>query len=217
MKKFAVVLAGSGMLDGSEIQESVLTLLAIAKSGACYQCFAPSMQQRQVVNHLTEQVVEETRDVLVESARIARGDIEDIARAKVDDFDGVFFPGGYGVVQNLCDFAVNGIDCQVHPDVERFAKLMLASDKPLGFICIAPVMIPRICGENMHCTIGDDETVAQQLQAMGAHHINCDVDDIIIDRTHKVVSTPAYMLGTNIADVAEGISKLVSQVVAFAE
>lgn len=209
MKRVAVVLSGCGFLDGSEIYESVLTLLALDQAGASYQCFAPNIAQARVVDYTTGNEVDETRNVLVESARLARGEIEDIAKANADDFDAIIFPGGFGAALNLSDFASQGTDCSVNADVEKFAKQFVAANKPLGFICIAPTMIPLICGKGVTCTIGNDEATASAIEAMGGKHQACSADDVVIDAAHNVVSTPAYMTGQSISEVAEGIRKLV--------
>ncbi|MBB71695.1 MAG: isoprenoid biosynthesis protein ElbB [Legionellales bacterium] len=213
MTKIAVVLSGCGFMDGSEIYETVSTLLSLSQEGVEYQCFAPDMVQHKVVNYLTGEDVAEQRNVLVESARLARGDIKDIKQANADEFDGLIFPGGFGAALNLSDFAVNGADCEINPDVEQFAKAMHGAGKPVGYICIAPAMAPRLCGEGVQCTIGNDADTAAAIEAMGGKHQNCDTRAIVVDETNKVVSTPAYMLGQSIAEVYEGINKLVKQVV----
>lgn len=212
-KKLAVLLSGCGYLDGSEIHESILTLLALDRAQVQVQCFAPNIPQTQVVNHLTgEKVDNEQRNVLVEAARITRGDIKDIKQANANDFDGLIFPGGFGAALNLSDFATQGENCKVNPDVLNFARSIAQASKPIGFICIAPAMIPIIYGESVKLTIGNDQDTAKVLESMGAKHIECSVDNIIVDETHKIVSTPAYMLGPSISHVEKGINKLVQKV-----
>lgn len=217
MKKIAVILSGCGVFDGSEIHESVLTLLALSRSGVEYQCLAPNIAQRRVVNHLTgEEVSNETRNVLVEAARIARGKITDIANANPDDFDAMILPGGFGAATNLCDFALSGASCQVEPSVLKFTQTMAKAKKVAGFICIAPSLIAKIYGSGIKMTIGNDPDTIKTLAAMGNQHIECTVDSCIVDNDYKVVSTPAYMLGNNIAEVAQGIEKLVAEVLKLA-
>lgn len=217
MKKVAVVLSGCGVFDGSEIHESVLTLLALSRAGAEYQCLAPDKLQRRVVNHLTgKEEPEQSRNVLVEAARIARGKIIDLAEANPDHYDALIFPGGFGAATNLCDFAISGASCEVEPVVLHFTRAMAAAKKPVGFICIAPAMIAKIYGSGIKMTIGNDPETIKTLTAMGNDHIECSVADCIIDNQHKVVSTPAYMLGQTIAEVAEGIDKLVKSVLELA-
>ncbi|GAB4350149.1 MAG: isoprenoid biosynthesis glyoxalase ElbB [Gammaproteobacteria bacterium] len=216
MTRVAVVLSGCGVYDGSEIHEAVLTLLALDRAGAEYQCLAPNIEQMHVVNHLTGEVAEgETRNVLVESARIARGNIKDLAKARAEDFDALIFPGGFGAAKNLCDFAVKGAECTVQPDVERFAKAMAQDGKPVGYVCIAPAMVPRIYGE-AKVTIGTDADTAKAIESMGGVHVECPVREFVVDEENKVVSTPAYMLAERISDAAEGIEKLVHEVLRLA-
>jgi len=208
--KVAVVLSGCGVFDGSEIHESVLTMLALSCAGVSYQCMAPNIQQVHVVNHLTGQIAEgEKRNVLVESARIARGEIIDIANADSHDYAAVFFPGGFGAAKNLSDFAFKKSACQIQPDVLRFAKAMAAAKKPACYICIAPTMIPLVYGEGAQLTIGNDQDTAQEIEAMGGDHIDCPVQEFVVDKEHKLVSTPAYMLAKNMAEAAAGIEAAV--------
>jgi enhancing lycopene biosynthesis protein 2 len=214
--KVAVVLSGCGVFDGSEIHEAVITLLALSCAGVSYECMAPNINQAQVVNHLTGQVTEgETRNVLVESARIARGSIIDIAKANSQDYAAVFFPGGFGAAKNLTDFAFKGSDMQIQPDVLRFAKAMAAANKPACYVCIAPAMIPRIYGTGAQLTIGNDQGTAQAIEAMGGQPVDCPVQEIVIDPARKLISTPAYMLAQNIAEAAAGIEAAVQATLAL--
>jgi enhancing lycopene biosynthesis protein 2 len=216
MKKIAIILSGSGVYDGSEIHESVLTLLAISQQGAQYRCFAPNTAQYHVVNHLTGEVSEnEQRNVLVESARIARGDIADICELVVDEFDALILPGGFGAAKNLCDFAIKGENCSINPQVLRVCEEFALAKKPAGYICIAPAMVALVYGQNSQATIGTDQAIATQLESMGLTHVSCPVDDIVVDEDNKVVSTPAYMLANNISEAALGINKLVKQILAM--
>jgi len=213
MAKVAVVLSGAGFLDGAEIQESVITLLALDRAGLSYQCMAPDMEQMHVVNHLTGDVSEdEHRNVLVEAARIARTDIVDIGSAEPDAYDAVIFPGGYGAAKNLSDFAVKGSESSVQADVLQFARAFAASGKPMGFVCIAPAMIPHIYGPDAMLTIGSDADTADAINAMGGVHVSCPVDEYVFDEARNLVSTPAYMLDMRISEVAQGIEKLVNKI-----
>lgn len=214
--KVAVILSGCGVFDGAEIHESVLTMLALVRAGVEPEFLAPDIPQLHVVNHLTGEVVPgETRNVLVESARIARGKIKNIAEANVADYAAVFFPGGFGAAKNLSDFAVKGADCQIQPDVLRFAKAIAAAGKPACYICIAPAMIPQIYGSGTAVTIGTDEATAAAITAMGGQHINCPVKEFVVDKDKKLVSTPAYMLAENIAEAAIGIEAAVKATLAM--
>jgi len=217
-KKIGVVLSGCGVTDGAEIQEAVLTLLAIDRAGAEAICMAPNIRQYHVINHLTgEESLGEARNVLVESARIARGKIRDIATVKAADIDALIFPGGFGVVKNLCDYAFKGLECSLNPDVARLATEVHTARKPIGAICIAPVLVARVIGDkHPTITIGTDKTVAKDIEQMGAKHVSCPVFEFIVDRERKIVSTPAYMLATSIGQAAEGIDQLVMAVIDLA-
>lgn len=216
MTNVAVVLAGCGVYDGAEINEAVLTLLALEQQGASYQCFAPDIEQMHVVNHLTgEAMAGEKRNVLVEAARIARGNIKPITEARVDQFDALLVPGGFGAAKNLSDFAVNGAAMTVQPDFLKFAQAMHKAGKPIGLICIAPTMAAAICGSGVECTIGNDRDVAGAIEQMGGKHVACPVDKAVVDRRNKMVTTPAYMLAGKISEAAAGISDCVRQVLAL--
>lgn len=213
MKKIAVILSGCGVFDGSEIYESVLTLLRIEQQGSEYQCMAPNIEQLHVINHLKGEVAEgESRNVLVEAARLARGEIIDLAVANPDDYAALIIPGGFGAAKNLSDFAVNGAECSVNDQVKLFAQAMHKSGKPVGLICIAPTMTPLIFGEGASCTIGSDNDIAVAIEAMGGKHHNCPVNEVVIDQERNIISTPAYMLAGSISEAASGINKLVDEV-----
>ena len=217
MSKLAVVLAGCGVYDGAEVNEAVLTLLSLEQQGASYQCFAPDIEQMHVINHLTgEPVPGETRNVLVEAARIARGNIQDLAQLEVAQFDGLLVPGGFGAAKNLCNFAVAGADMTVQPDFLRIARAFHQAGKPIGLICIAPVMAAAICGQGSQCTIGNDADTAAAIEAMGGKHLACPVSEARVDTERKLVTTPAYMLAGGVAEAYSGISKCVAQVLALA-
>jgi enhancing lycopene biosynthesis protein 2 len=213
-KKVGVVLSGCGVYDGSEIHEAVITLLALGKTKAQIVCMAPDIEQLHVINHLKgEESAGESRNVLVESARIARGDIKDIKEVKAEELDALIIPGGFGAAKNLCDFAVKGTDCTVNPEVERLIKEMHAAKKPMGFVCIAPVIAAKVLGEHSpKLTIGSDEVTATAIEAMGGIHVVKAVNEIAVCEKNNIVSTPAYMLGPGIADVAAGIDMLVLRV-----
>lgn len=216
MANVAVVLSGCGVMDGSEIHESVLALLYLDQAGAKVQCFAPDKPQMHVVNHLTNQPVEgETRNVLVESARIARGNIQPLARLNMDQYDAAIFPGGYGAAKNLCTFAVDAERCEIDADVARVIQDAVAKKKVVGAICISPVLVARALKEkgiSTKLTIGSDAATAGAIRAMGSENVPRSVQEILVDETNKIVSTPAYMLGPSIAHVAKGIEQLVKAV-----
>jgi enhancing lycopene biosynthesis protein 2 len=217
-KKIGVVLSGCGVYDGAEIHESVLTLLSLDRRGAEAVLCAPDAPQMHVVDHRTGQVeAGASRNVLVESARIARGAIRDIAAVKADELDGLVLPGGFGAAKNLCDFAVKGAGCGVHPEVDRLVRDVHAQGKPVGAVCIAPALVAKVLGaEKPKLTIGTDEATARGLEAMGATHVACSVRELAVDRERKLVSTPAYMLGKRISEVADGIDKAVEALLQMA-
>lgn len=217
MKKIGVVLSGSGGYDGSEIHEAVITLLAIAREGAEAVCFAPDKSQTDVINHLTGEPMGESRNVLIEAARIARGAIQPIAQASINDLDALIVPGGFGAAKNLSSFASLGSECTVDPGLKKLVLEMHQAGKPLGFMCIAPAMLPKIFDVPLRLTIGTDIDTAEAIEEMGAEHVPCPVDDIVVDEDNKVVTTPAYMLAQNIAEAAAGIEKLVSRVLVLTE
>ena len=211
-KRVAVVLAGCGVYDGGEIQEAVLTLLHIELNGGTYQCFAPDMPQHHVINHLTGQESPETRNVLTEAARIARGNIQPITDINAQDYDAIILPGGFGAAKNLSNFAFKGADCQVQADTLAAIRAFADAGKPVGLMCIAPAMAGRIFGEGVQATIGNDEATADAMKATGVDHKICTVSDIVVDENRRLVTTPAYMLGPSVSDVNKGISKLVARV-----
>lgn len=217
MAHVAVVLAGCGVYDGAEINEAVCTLLALEQQGATYQCFAPNIPQMHVINHLTgEPMPKEQRNVMVEAARIVRGNIQDLKDARPQDFDALMVPGGFGAAKNLSDFAVKGAEMTVQKDFLNFAKAIHAAHKPIGLICIAPTMAAAICGEGVRCTIGNEQPVAEAIETMGGQHVSCGVEQACVDRDHKLVTTPAYMLAGCINDAWRGINQCVKDVLAMA-
>jgi enhancing lycopene biosynthesis protein 2 len=216
MTKVAVVLAGCGVYDGAEINEAVLTLLCLEQQGASYQCFAPDVEQMHVVNHLSGEPAEgESRNVLVEAARIARGNIKALTEADAAEFDALVVPGGFGAAKNLSDFAVAGAAMVVQPDFLALARAFHAAGKPIGLICIAPVMAAAICGEGTRCTVGNDADTAAAISAMGGEHLECPVTEARVDRKRKMVTTPAYMLAGSVSEAYSGIGECVKEVLAL--
>ncbi|MDM8161707.1 isoprenoid biosynthesis glyoxalase ElbB [Labilibaculum sp. K2S] len=213
-KKFAVVLAGSGVYDGSEIHEATLALYSISKNGGSYQVFAPNVDQYHVINHITGEEMPETRNVLVEAARIARGNIKDLKEFSADEFDAILFPGGFGVAKNLCTFAFSGADCQVNPDVEAALKAMHKAKKPIGALCIAPALIAKVLGD-VEVTIGQDEEATEAISKMGATHVATTHGEIVFDKENKIVTTPCYMLNSTIAQIGDEADNVVKTIMAL--
>jgi len=212
MAKIGVVLSGCGVNDGSEIHEAVITMLELDKAGAEMVLMAPNIDQLHVINHATGEEMDDSRNVLIESARIARGNIEDIAVVTSDNIDALILPGGFGVAKNLSDYAMAGMECSINPDVLRLSRQVHNDGKPIGVICIAPAIMAKILAGDTELTIGFDEQTASDIDAMGAKHVLCPVDQIVVDKEKKVVSTPAYMEAKSIKEAASGIEKLVSEI-----
>ena len=213
---FAVVLSGCGVYDGSEIHEAVLTLLAIDRHGGEARCFAPDIAQRDVVNHLTGQPAAESRNVLVESARIARGKIAPLAEFDPAQADALIFPGGFGAAKNLCSFAVDGPQSSVEPQVARAVKAMVAAGKPVGALCISPAILAGLI-DGVELTIGSDAGTAAALENMGARHRLAGHGEVVTDRARKVATTPCYMLDATISQIAAGAEGVVTALLDLAK
>jgi len=212
MKKFAVVLSGCGVFDGAEIHEATLSLLAIVKQGCRYDIFAPDVQQHHVINHLTGEEMDESRNVLVESARIARGKISDLKQFKPAAYDGLLFPGGFGAAKNLSTWAFEAADAAVLPEVEEAIKGMVQLGKPVGALCISPVILARVLGA-VSLTIGDDEGTAEAIESLGATHVDTTHGEVVVDPDHNLVTTPCYMLDATIDQIALGADNVVDAMI----
>lgn len=216
MKSIALILSGCGVFDGSEIHESVLTILALSQNNAEVHYFAPNDLQPTVINHLNGEEKTEKRNMMEESARISRGKISPLSEAKAEHFDAVIIPGGFGAAKNLCTFATQGVDCEINQDLLTFIQAMHQQKKPLGLMCIAPVMLPKLLNNSVKLTIGNDKQTAAMIEKMGGIHLDCPVDEIVVDEQQRVVTTPAYMLAESIAQAQVGIEKLVKKVLEMA-
>ncbi len=208
--KFAVVLSGCGVFDGAEIHEATLTLYAILKNNAVYDIFAPDINQHHVVNHMTGQEMKETRNVMIESARIARGKISPFSKFNAEEYDALVFPGGFGVAKNLSDFAFQGSNCTVNEEAANAIRAMVKLDKPVGALCISPAIIAKVLGD-VELTIGNDEGTAQALEEMGAKHKNTTHAETVVDNRYKIVTTPCYMLDANIVQIADGAENVIKE------
>ncbi len=214
--RIAVVLSGCGVLDGSEIHEATMTLYAIKKSGGDYVIFAPDITQYHVVNHLTGEEMSEQRNVLVESARIARGQISPLSEFNAGQYDAVIFPGGFGVAKNLSDFAFKGSKSKVIDEVKNVISAMVNAGKPIGALCISPVLLANLI-DNVEVTIGDDKDTEQAITKMGGRHKRTSHGEIVIDHKYRTVTTPCYMLDANIVQVAEGAENVVKAIMKMTE
>lgn len=215
--QFAVVLSGCGVFDGTEIQEAVCTMLAIDEIGADYKCFAPNTWQARTIDHFTGNAVaiagdEDNRNVLAESARIARGEVKDLKEFRAQDFDAIVFPGGFGAALNWSDFAVKGVDCEINSEIKRAIEESFKQGIVIGAMCIAPTVLAKVLGKhNITLTIGNDTKVAAGIKKMGAEHENKAATEVCVDEENKIVTTPCYMLATSLKDIAAGTRNLVSE------
>jgi len=208
--RFSVILSGCGVFDGAEIHEATLTLYAIIKNNAIYDIFAPDINQHHVINHITGEEIKETRNVLIESARIARGKISPLSKFNADNYDALIFPGGFGVAKNISDFAFNGTNCQVNEEAAAAIKTMVKQKKPVGALCISPVILAKVLGD-IEITIGSDPGTAKAVEQMGAKHKNTTHAETVVDKKYKIVTTPCYMLDANIVQIAEGAENVVKE------
>lgn len=216
MKKFAIVLSGCGVFDGAEIHEATLSMLAVAQQSSVYQLFAPDVPQHHVINHLSGEEMDESRNVLVESARIARGNIKDLKEFMPEDFDGLLFPGGFGAAKNLSSWAFDGADASILPTVEKAIRGMVQLKKPIGALCISPVILAKVLG-SVKLTIGDDEGTARAIESVGATHQLTSHGEVVVDSTFKVVTTPCYMLDASIEQIALGANNVVNTMLKMME
>ncbi|WP_087023232.1 isoprenoid biosynthesis glyoxalase ElbB [Thaumasiovibrio subtropicus] len=217
MKKIAVILSGCGVFDGAECNEVILSLLAIEQQDAKWDCFAPDKTQHHVLNHHSGEEIAEPRNVMVEAGRLVRGSIAPLSTLDANDYDALLVPGGFGVAKNLSDFAFKGAECQLDPDFKRATKAFASAEKPAGYLCIAPALLPLIYGPGVKATLGndDDEAVGAFTQ-LGGEHVACPVNDFVLDQSRRLLSSPAYMLAGSIKEAQTGISKLVEKLVALA-
>ena len=215
MKEIGVVLSGCGAQDGSEIHEAVITLLSLDRAGAHAKIMAPDMDQLHVINHLSGKTMNSSRNSLIESSRIARGKIVPISTVKGEDIDAIIFPGGTGMAKNIFNYALVGKDFTIISDVERITIESLKLGKPIGAICIAPVMIAKVLqnmGINGTVTGGYNQQIIEDIEDMGINTKQVGAEDIVVDEVNKIISTPAYVEGKSIGEVATGITKLVDKV-----
>jgi enhancing lycopene biosynthesis protein 2 len=211
MKKFAVVISGCGFMDGAEIHEVTMTFYAILKYGGSYEVFAPDIDQHHVVNHLTGEEMPETRNVLVESARLARGQVNNLAQFDAENFDALILPGGFGVAKNLSSFAFNGPNCMVDLSLEQAIIAMVKRNKPIGALCISPVLLAKLL-KGAIVTIGNDKETIDAIEKMGSKHQITTHGEIVVDEVLKLVTSPCYMLDANIEQIARGVKEVIKQI-----
>ena len=213
-KKIAIIIGGCGHRDGSEIHETTMTMLAVEEHGATYQMFAPNRNQYHVLNHLDGTEMHEQRNMLVEAARIARGNILPLENFDVNQFDAVIFPGGFGVAKNFFNYAFKGMDCEVNEQIAHIIQSVHQAEKPIGALCISPVLMAKILG-NITVTIGQDAKTARDIEQMGATNVNTSNGDVVTDKKNKIFSTPCYMLDANLVDIHEDAYNLVEAMMEY--
>lgn len=213
-KKIAIIIGGCGHRDGSEIHETTMTMLAVEEHGATYQMFAPNRNQYHVLNHLDGTEMHEQRNMLVEAARIARGNILPLENFDVNQFDAVIFPGGFGVAKNFFNYAFKGMDCEVDEQIAHIIQSVHQAGKPIGALCISPVLMAKILG-NITVTIGQDAKTARDIEQMGATNVNTSNGDVVTDKKNKIFSTPCYMLDANLVDIHEDANNLVEAMMEY--
>ncbi len=215
-KSIAVVLSGCGHLDGAEIHEATLTLLAIHRAGADFQCYAPDREQFHVINHITGEPTDEKRNILVESARIARGNVKNLHDYSPENHDALVLPGGFGAAKNLSTFAFDGADCTVEKSVEKAVTDTSKAGKPIGALCIAPVILAKLI-HGAKVTLGNDLQVEENIVKMGGTHTTTGHGEIVVDRENRLVTTPCYMLDSRVDQIADGADRLIRELLEMAE
>ncbi|NPD47385.1 MULTISPECIES: isoprenoid biosynthesis glyoxalase ElbB [unclassified Lentimicrobium] len=208
MKKFAIILSGCGVFDGAEIHEATLSMLAVMMHGGVYEIFAPDIKQHHVINHITGEEMDEERNVLIESARIARGKISPMSAFQAEEFDALLIPGGFGAAKNLSDFAFKGAEAGVFIQVKDAIQEMHRMGKPIGALCISPALI-ALTLDNVDLTIGNDKATIEALEALNAHHLETSHGEVVHDKAENIFTTPCYMLDATILEIAIGAENIV--------
>ncbi|XP_053328426.1 glutamine amidotransferase-like class 1 domain-containing protein 3, mitochondrial [Spea bombifrons] len=218
-KKVAVILSGCGVYDGSEIHESSAVYVHLSRAGAQTVFFAPNINQMHVVDHIKGQPTEEKRNVLTESARIARGNIKDLKDLKVSEYDALIIPGGFGVAKNLSTWAVEGKDCSVLKAIEDVFKAFHNAKKPIGLCCISPVLAAKLL-PGCEVTVGHDTesekwpnaATADDIKKLGCKHVNKHANEAHVDENNKLVTASAFMCNCPIHEIYDGIGEMVKAV-----
>jgi enhancing lycopene biosynthesis protein 2 len=224
MKKYAVLLAGSGVYDGSEIHEATFALLSIKQNGADYQCFAPNKNQHHVINHLTGEEMPESRNILIESARIARGQVKDLKELDASHYDGLVMPGGFGAAKNWSKWAFDGPEGEVDPDVKKTILDFLALGKPICALCVAPAILAKALQDTSYqaeVTLGstaepspyDIAGTHTAVSTLGVKTIEKTLRDIHIDHHNRIITAPCYMMEGSIADIYSNVKMAIDQLV----
>lgn len=199
IKKCALILAGCGAKDGAEITESVSLMIAFDQAHFHVQAFAPNRSFHHVIDHAADQIVEsENRNMLVESARIARGNVLPLQELAEDDYDVICFAGGFGVAKNFCNFASEGKNAVLENDVKDILFRFIRAHKIVSALCISPILLALAAKElqlkDAKITLGDGSSEAAEIvQTWGITHEPKKVHEASIDKVNRFVTAPAYM------------------------
>lgn len=210
MKKIAIILSGCGVFDGSEIHEATLAMLAVKQAGCTYEIYAPDKEQADVVNHYTGEAMPEKRNVLVESARIARKNAKPLGELNAANYDAIVLPGGFGAAKNLCNFAFEGENYTVIPELEKVLLKANELNKPIGAMCIAPVILAKVF-KGSKVTVGQPCDASAAIEKTGSQHVNTTHAQTVTDEKYKLVTTPCYMLDADIAQIYQGATNLIKE------
>lgn len=224
--KIGVLLHGSGVYDGTEIHEAVFTLLAITEAGHEYICIAPNVNQHHVINHINGEELNETRNVLIESARIARGDIKDIVNVSAEDLDALVMPGGFGTAKNITKWAFQGPDGPIDKEVKRLITDLVKLSKPIAGLCMSPTTIAKALegsgiestlsvGSNQEPSPYEIDAISSGIMAIGASAEMKTIREISIDKANKIVCAPCYMMEATILEVKTNIEQAVTAMIAM--
>lgn len=213
-----VLLSGNGVYDGAEIQEAVLTLLAIDEMGWNAVCISVDKPQHHVINHLTGEVMDESRNMLVEAARIARGQITPIDSISPADIDALVIPGGFGSAKNFTSWAFDGPESTILPEVKLLLVNLVNVGKPIVALCVSPVVVAKAFeGSSIHPTLSlgsasesspyDINSFNEGLRATGAIAQERTIREVLIDPTNRIICAPCYMMDARITEINANIKQ----------
>ena len=193
-KKVAIILSGCGGLDGSEIGETICSILALEGGGFSWKAFSMDKLQKKVISALSMKEMNEKRNMMEESARITHGKIEDISKLEVNEFDVLWLPGGYGMVCSFSDIGEKGENGSVSSEISTVIKKFHEQKKIIVGICIAPSVIAKSLEKvQLTITLGEAENFYSLLKRLGHNPKKVTSSEFIYDKEHKIYSTPAYM------------------------
>jgi len=198
----AVVLSGCGVMDGAEVTEAVGLIVSLSQAGFGMAFYAPDRFQANVIDHYRGVAAGESRNILSEAARIARGNIKPLSAIRPEAHCAIVFPGCFGAAKNLCNFAEAGGRANLYEDVQAALSPFVEERKPIVALCAAPLvlgLIARNCGiSGSRITFGgyaEGKAMVDALGVWGQTHVEMPVDGACVDEGHRFVSVPAYMYG----------------------